>query len=267
MALLGVHQRFVEPMHAIPLEASFIGANSYQTFIRNNRGMKRREITDTEITSYNQVLLSDLSMHYVVHASYAMNPCRIDENYSETAERVIRDDLSLIGHLVGTNSYVLHPGSSLDMPWEQAIDNLSDLLHRVSNVMYNTSIGVEIMAGAGTQLLSTTDQINYFLYRNHDLPNVGLCLDTCHVFAAGMDMFQVMDRYLKYIKVIHLNGSKAGFGSKVDRHASVQGSEIPSVSIVKIAQKAAEQLPDVPMILETPSSSLLQDFEYIKMKL
>ncbi len=262
--LIGIHQGFEEPMRSIPLMADFLGAKAFQTFIRSNRGMKQRVIPEIEIMNYNQVRLADMSMHHVVHASYAMNPCRGESPYADTAERVITEDLSLIGHFVGSNSYVLHPGSSLDMGVTEALDNLVALLHKATKVMYNTSIAVEIMAGAGTQVMSDFDQIDYLLREVSDLNNVGLCYDTCHVFGAGMNLFETFVKYIDNIKVIHLNGSKAGFGSHVDRHASVRKSQIPTDSLVKIAEASVNQLPSVPIVLETPHDVLLSDLDFIK---
>lgn len=130
--------------------------------------------------------------------------------------------------------------------------------------MYNTSIAVEMMAGAGTQVLSSFEQIDYFMEKTSDIPNVGLCYDTCHVFGAGMDLLETLYRYQNHIKVIHLNGSKAGAGTHLDRHASIQNSAINTALLDAVVLTAIEILPEVPIILETPGDVILSDFEHLK---
>lgn len=263
MALVGLHQQFENPMSLIPITAKDLGAEAYQTFVRNGRNMRRREITDSEINLYNYNVINSGINNFVAHAPYAMNPCRCDDSYRRTTISIVKEDLKLLSRLSGNKYYVLHPGSSLDYPEDIALNNLCSILEEVYENVYNTKIAVEMMAGAGTQMLSTFAQIDYFLDKMTDYPMVGLCYDTCHVFGAGMDLFETLYRYKDKINVAHLNGSKAMFGTRVDRHASIRNSQIPLDLISSIAMNIDYMLPDTPMILETPESEQLLDLYYL----
>lgn len=262
--LLGIHQSLSNPMSNIPIVMEDIGATTFQIFLRNNRNCNRRQISPAEIMYYNaECLVRELST-YVVHAPYIMNLC--DEAQHDRAVSILQSDFDLMTHLCCTGRMVIHPGSHKGLNTRDALENVVKALRRLKTVDKKGIIAVETMAGAGTQVLSDYKQVELFLALCYEagLRNVGLCLDTCHLYGAGIDFEEFYQRYKDDISVIHLNGSECDFGSRKDRHASIRDSKISADYLVYFAKEVVKQSPDIPIILETPASVQVADLLYLK---
>lgn len=260
--ILGRHIRFGS-MCELVNDCLSDGLNTFQFFNRNNRNCRQREIFNYEIEMFNTTLLRGLDYPtFTIHAAYAMNPCSYDMDKCERAKQVIADDMKFLYRLAGIKNYVLHPGSSGDHSRNiHGLDNLIQILHELAPIYHGTNVAVETMAGSGTQMMCTYDQIDYLLSSCSDISNVSLCFDTCHVFAAGMNLVEAYTRYKDRVSVIHLNGSEAGRGSFVDRHASIRRSCISNSELAEFIQLIPS---NVPVILETPSSVVLEDIKWLK---
>lgn len=261
--MLGIHQAMPGNLSQIPIDAKCIGAETFQVFLRNNRNMKRRNYTMDDINAFNYNLLScDLSS-YVIHASYAMNPCTDNVEARERYVKVIREDLTMLQYMAGTPYYVLHPGSSKELSFYEAVKNLCTVLKSIVDVIGKTHIAIEFMAGAGTQIISTIEQAVYCMTLVADIPNVCLCFDTCHVFAAGCDLFEAFNALEYYTGVYHINNSLTAFGSHSDRHANITSGRIHEDVMLSLIKLIGESYPELPMILETPGNLLLDDFNLV----
>lgn len=261
--MLGIHQPLDTDLRMIPLYAKSIQADTFQIFLRNNRNMRRRTFYDADISMFNTSLLQQGIDTFVVHAPYAMNPCT---EYSEQRERVInvlKEDLLLLQKFAGTAYYVLHPGSSKDLMPMEALQNVKTCLDAIIPFMGRTRIAIEFMAGAGTQMLCIPEQIEYLMVICSEVPNLCITFDTCHVFGAGYDLDKTFERLKQYIGVVHLNNSDCAFGTHKDRHASITAGKILTEDLLDIYAKTLVLDRNVPVILETPSATLLQDLHFI----
>lgn len=260
--MIGIHQSFESNIASIPITALSLDATTFQIFIRNNRNMKRRAISKYEIDAFNVNLLQSGISTFVVHASYAMNPCTDSVEQRDRLIKVIRDDLIVMNQMAGIKYYVLHPGSSKDCDILTALNNLRNVLHLVEDVIGTVHIALEFMAGAGTQVLCTPEQIEYIMAMCYAIPNLCICFDTCHVFAAGYNVPKAYTRLRKYIGVLHLNNSKETFGSHKDRHAPLQSGLIPTWDLEEVCRDFTTMFPERPVILETPGATLFDDLKY-----
>lgn len=261
---IGIHQSFENPMSNIPLTMKEIGASTFQIFLRNNRNSKRRFISSREVQLYNYSSIISGVTSFAVHAPYIMNLC--DPLQHERILPIIQEDLRLMRDMSGSGRMVIHPGSSKYLGEVDAIKNIVSCLSSLTVPYSKGALAIETMAGAGTQMLSTYNQVNWFIYecKCAGLDNVGLCLDTCHLFGAGIDFLEFYDKYAEYVSVIHINGSVGAFGSKVDRHASIRNSQIPVDSIVQLVNDVMAYDASVPIILETPVDVQLGDLLFLK---
>ena len=259
--MLGIHQSLPKILASIPIEAKFLGTDTFQVFIRNNVNLKKRAISIDEINKFNVALLQCGISSFVVHASYAMNPC--DPNQFNRCFETMSADLNFLRYTAGQNYYVVHPGSSKDLHVLDAIDNLHKLLQKLVPYIGNTSIALEFMSGAGTQIFSNPMEVKAVIDTFSDIPNLKICFDTCHVFSAGYDIVECYDYLKDYIGVVHLNNSYALQGTHVDRHANIESGYIPSDKLLEVCKLSLNCNPSSPIILETPNSNILSDLEFL----
>ena len=247
-------------LYTIPTTTKTYGMSTFQIFLRNNRNMSRRQYPDYEIQWFNERLLSEGIYKFVIHASYAMNPCDNLERY----RKIVRDDFSLMSRMAGEQFYVLHPGSSKTQSLYAAFNNLEHFVREVTTYSPNVKIALEYMAGAGTQVISSIAQLNYVAEMFKDLSNVCFCIDTCHVYASGEDLDEVFKTVSGRVGVIHLNSSQAAKGTHVDRHANLGTGVDDLIETLKSVKRYHLKYPDVPIILETPSDGVDKDLEICK---
>lgn len=258
--MFGIHQQLDNPIGMVPYKAQQLGATTFQIFLRNNRNMKRRFFSNEEVGMFNVQLLSSGITSYVVHAPYVLNMCTDDKDKRKHYVDVIADDMKLMQRLAGVKYYVIHPGSSLELEPDVALNNVYTVLKSLTDCVGSTHISVELMAGAGTQMLRTYEQVDYLKNLCDDLHYVSFCFDTCHVFASGNDIFSTYNLLKDCVSVVHLNDSVGMFESRVDRHANLGSGCIGSDNLIEFAQHVTAHSKDIPIILETPISGQLEDY-------
>lgn len=262
--MFGIHQTLDNPLGMIPIRAKDLGATTFQIFLRNNRNMRRRFISNEEIDAFNAQLLGSGLSSYVIHAPYILNPCTGDSEKRKRYVATIASDLQLLQRMAGVKYYVLHPGSSIDLPTDIAIQNLHTVLVELSDVVGSTKIAVEWMSGAGTQVMRSYEQVTYLKYLCESLSYVTFCFDTCHVFASGNDIFSTFQLLKDCVSVVHLNDSVGMFDSKLDRHANLGSGVIGNDNLLLFAKQVHEHNADIPIVLETPANGMLEDFVKLK---
>lgn len=197
------------------------------------------------------------------HGSYLVNLGSSDPESLEKSRTTFREEIKRC-HQLGIQYLAFHPGSALKRSRVEAMDTIieSILLHSDLIKSGNTEILLESTAGQGTNIGSTFEELKYILDGiKGELSNVGICLDTCHMFAAGYDIrneesfnktFNHFDEIigLKYLKAFHVNDSKAQLGSKKDRHESLGQGYIGWKAFQILMQD--ERTKDIPKFLETP---------------
>lgn len=240
-------------------QALSIGANTFQFFTRNPRGGKAKAIDHKDIERFLSKA-SDLGIHQILaHAPYTLNPCSPDEKVREFAYNTMTDDLKRMEYIPG-NSYNFHPGSHVKQGVEKGIELIGEMLNKVLWPEQNTTVLLETMAGKGSEIGRSFEELRELLDRVELQEKVGVCLDTCHVFDSGYDIVNDLDGVLNKfdqaiglsrLKAIHLNDSIFGLGSHKDRHARIGEGKIGKEGIVRIINHPV--LRKLPFYLETPN--------------
>lgn len=244
--------------------AKSIGLPTFQIFIRNNRNSKQRDISEMDIAYFNSHLYASGITSFVVHEPYVMNPASGDAALRQKSVRMLQSDLLLLQKLFGVKYMVVHPGASTDYDRDTCMQNLFKSVRDVLPYTKGTKFCIETMAGCGTQLMSTMDDIRAFVEEFKDESDACLCLDTCHLFGAGILFDEVMD-YLKeseFKKVgpLHLNGSMHPFGSRKDRHDSVHHGYIPYDELTREIRRFQAECSNKPIVLEMPEDVIHTDW-------
>lgn len=260
---VGIHQSFYGLATAVS-DATYYGFDTFQIFTRNNRNLKSRTFMTDDYVSFNKALRESGITDYVVHAPYAMNPASCDEGIIQRTRDLIKSDMYILSNMEGNKHYVLHPGAYTDYTEEEAMKTLIETLHELKNDFKGTKISVEFMAGQGTQLLCRLDQICWLLQTCCDIPEFELCLDTCHMFGAGLIVEHVVSAINLFadksrIGVIHVNGSKCAFGSLKDRHDNIGSGLLSEEELKRQVLFLHDVAPTAPIILETPQDKQLFD--------
>lgn len=226
--------------------------------------------SDTARTYYTELnkYLKQNNMKCVVHASYTINCAQKWDFYSWWIKQfTIEIELA---NVLGAFGIVVHLGKQLDLTFEEAINNMYTSLlyvHNQTKQYKDVKILIETSTGQGSEICYKLENLSHLFrkFSTHKNKNIsdrfGLCVDTCHIFAAGYDIRNIsnikmfIDQFdeligLSNIKLLHLNDSKKDLGSKVDRHATIGYGFIGKESLKLIASMFEKM--SVPIILETP---------------
>ena len=258
---LGCHLSISKGFENIAQTAIKINANTFQFFTRNPRGGRARSVDLSDIKKMNSLLEKNNFGPIVAHAPYTLNPCSQETKNRDFASLVLQEDLILLENIPNC-FYNFHPGSHVGNGKEVGIQRTSDLLNDVITSSQKTQILIETMSGQGSEIGSSFEEIAQIIEKTHSHEKIGVCLDTCHVFAAGYDIIHHLDNVLTdfdkiigltRLKAIHLNDSLKPFGSHKDRHARIGAGEIGLFPILNIIKHPL--LKNLPFILETPNDS------------
>lgn len=259
MLTIGCHLSSAKGYEAMAKDAEKIKANTFQFFTRNPRGGKAKAIDHKDIERFLSKA-SDLGIHQILaHAPYTLNPCSPDEKVREFAYNTMTDDLKRMEYIPG-NSYNFHPGSHVKQGVEKGIELIGEMLNKVLWPEQNTTVLLETIAGKGSEIGRSFEELRELLDRVELQEKVGVCLDTCHVFDSGYDIVNDLDGVLNKfdqaiglsrLKAIHLNDSIFGLGSHKDRHARIGEGKIGKEGIVRIINHPV--LRKLPFYLETPN--------------
>lgn len=259
MLTIGCHLSSAKGYEAMAKDAEKIKANTFQFFTRNPRGGKAKAIDHKDIKRFLSKA-SDLGIHQILaHAPYTLNPCSPDEKVREFAYNTMTDDLKRMEYIPG-NFYNFHPGSHVKQGVEKGIELIGEMLNKVLWPEQNTTVLLETMAGKGSEIGRSFEELRELLDRVELQEKVGVCLDTCHVFDSGYDIVNDLDGILNKfdqaiglsrLKAVHLNDSIFGLGSHKDRHARIGEGKIGKEGIVRIINHPV--LRKLPFYLETPN--------------
>lgn len=244
-------------------EAAFtINADTFQFFARNPRGSKAKELDLADTEAMKQYLLQKCFGPILVHAPYTLNPASDNPDTREFAAIAMRDDLYRVQKM-GIALYNLHPGSHVGQGLEKGIRLTADLLNAIIPNDFNGTVLLETMSGQGSEIGSTFQELKEILDLIDKKDKIGVCFDTCHVFAAGYDIVSNLDSVLtefdkviglQMLKYVHLNDSKFECGMHKDRHAAIGEGVIGLDGVKEIVNHPA--LRDLPFCLETPHETM-----------
>ncbi len=241
-------------------EAISYGANAFMFYTGAPQNTIRKEI-DEELTKEAKDLMSanDIDINNVIcHAPYIINLANnTDENKYNFSITFLKNEIKRC-ETIGIKYIVLHPGSSVGLDRNLALDNIIFALNKIITPDTQITVLLETMAGKGTELGRNLEEVAYIINGINNKDKIGVCLDTCHLNDAGYNMAS-FDEFLlefdkivglKYVKCIHINDSKNILGSHKDRHENIGFGSLGFDTIYKIITN--ETLKDIPKILETP---------------
>ena len=219
MLNIGCHLSTTKGFKNMGKEALSIGANTFQFFTRNPRGGKAKDIDEKDINGLLEIMKENNFAKILAHAPYTLNGCSADENTRKFATEMMADDLVRMEYLPN-NLYNFHPGSHVKQGVDVGIDYIVEMLNTVLKPEQTTTVLLETMAGKGTEIGRSFEEIAEIINRVELKDHLGVCLDTCHVYDAGYDIVNDLDNVLEEfdriigldrLKAIHLNDSKNPF--------------------------------------------------------
>ena len=258
MGYFGCHLSSTGGYCAMVETACGIGANTFAFFTRNPRGSRAKEENPADAAAAVKLLQERSFGKLVAHGAYTMNLCTADAEARAFAAGVLEDDLRRMAAVPG-NFYNFHPGSHVGQGAETGIAQIADALKKAMSHGYPVTVLLETMAGKGSEIGGSFRQLRQIMdaVGSEDL---GVCLDTCHVYDGGYDIVHDLDGVLAEfdavigldrLKALHLNDSKNPYGSHKDRHACLGDGSLGLETFRRIVNHPL--LRDKPMILETPN--------------
>ena len=257
MLTIGCHLSSADGFLSMGKEAISINANTFQFFTRNPRGFKSKNLDVSDCESFNKYWKEHDGKMIVAHAPYTLNPCSADERVRELAHMIMSDDLQRLEHINGVY-YNFHPGSHVKQGVEVGTTYIVNLLNEILTPTQSTIVLLETMAGKGSEIGKTFEELKAIIDRVDHSEKLGVCLDTCHLNDAGYDMSnfdEYLDRFDQEIGIdrigcIHINDSKNPISSHKDRHENIGFGTIGFDNLINIIYN--KRIEKVPKILETP---------------
>ena len=259
MIKIGSHLSISKGYLNMAKEATKMNANTFAFFTRNPRGGSARKLDLEDIERFNEYLKENNFEKLVAHAPYTMNLASSDEKTREFAKMAMKEDIERM-ELIPNNYYNFHPGSHVKQGAEKGIELIAELLNVVIFETMTTTILLETMAGKGTEVGRSFEELKQIIDKVELKDKIGVCLDTCHVSDGGYDITNDLDFVLSEfdriigidkLKALHLNDSKNPLGAHKDRHEKIGDGYLGIDTFKKIVNHP--YLKTLPMILETPN--------------
>ncbi len=270
MKYIGAHVAVEGGVASAPLNARAIGAGAFALFTRNPSRWKSDPLLPSEIDEFkrNCEECGYTSAQILPHDSYLINLGAKDPKKLFLSRTAFLDEMQRCEQL-GLTMLNFHPGSHLnEMTEEECLDRIAGSINKTLDLTSGVKAVIENTAGQGSNLGYTFEQIAHIIDKVEDKERVGVCIDSCHAFAAGYDlatpegykaMWENFDRIIgmKYLSGMHLNDSKKGLGSRVDRHESMGAGTIGRGFFEMLM--ADPRMDNIPLILETPNMEIWRE--------
>ncbi len=276
--IIGAHMSIADGIMNSLEQTVAMEANALQIFGGSPRTSKRKKNYPNNYLKKCNQYIKDNKLYIVIHSAYIVNIAKpVRENLS--ALESVKIDMELVAQLGNEFGVVVHIGKMLKQNEEEAMKNMFDSIKWIiQNTPQNSYLILENPAGQGTEMLhNLKDMVDFYM----DIPKiyrkrVRVCIDTCHLFAAGQDA-ENQEEFLKSLKknlkllrencdvsCFHLNDSKSALGSRVDRHEDLGYGEIDKKILKTVIRYANKN--SVPMILETPGNhkSIEQQIDMVR---
>lgn len=268
---IGAHLSCSKGYENMAWEAASIGANTFQFFTRNPRGGKAKPIDPEDVSAFNKAA-EEVGIEVILaHAPYTLNPAAAKDETRQFAIDTLADDLERMESTPG-QLYNMHPGAHVGQGAEVGIEKIADAINQVLKPNHSTTLLLETMAGKGTEVGRSFEELAAIIDRVELDGQVGVCLDTCHIWDGGYDIVGDLDGVLAEfdrvigldrLRAIHLNDSKNDRESHKDRHEVIGGGNIGLDALARVT--AHPQLRDLPFFLETPHDKVAEYADEIKM--
>ena len=263
MKFFGAHVSAAGGVENAPRNAGKIGATAFALFTKNQRQWSAAPLTAAQIGGFGAACaeLGYAPAQILPHDSYLINLGHPEPEALAKSRGAFFDEMARCEAL-GLDRLNFHPGSHLNrIAPERSLDLVAESINLALDRTRGVTAVIENTAGQGSNLGSSFEQLAYLIERVEDRSRVGVCIDTCHAFAAGYDLrtaeacdrtFAEFDRIVgfRYLRGMHLNDAMKPLGSRVDRHAQLGEGQIGTECFRYIARDA--RFDDMPLILETP---------------
>ena len=259
MIYIGCHLSVTNGYEAMGRQMTEFGGNTFAWFTRNPRGGKAKDIDEADVKKLQAILQEEKFGKLVAHASYTMNLCSAKEETRANGLDMLKQDFQRMEQ-VPNQLYNFHPGSHTGQGAEVGIKQIADGLNESLWPEMKTTVLLETMAGKGSEVGKTFEELREIIDRTTLNEKLGVCLDTCHIWDGGYDIVNDLDGVLtkfdkiiglERLKAIHFNDSKNECGAAKDRHEKLGQGCIGMEAMKRIALHPALQ--NLPFILETPN--------------
>ncbi|MEL7834744.1 deoxyribonuclease IV [Fodinibius sp. Rm-B-1B1-1] len=265
MKYVGAHVSAAGGVENVPKRAHDIGAKAFALFTKNQRRWEGPPLTKENIEGFKEACAEfGYTMDQVMpHDSYLINLGHPEEKQLQKSRNAFLDELQRCEQL-GIRLLNFHPGNHLDkMSVEDCLDRNAESLNWALDKTSGVTAVIENTAGQGTSVGFRFEYLARIIDGVEDKSRVGVCIDTCHAFAAGYDLSteegfrQMVDEFesmigIEYLKGIHLNDSQKPLGSRLDRHDNIGEGKIGLKGFELLMNDP--RFDDIPMILETPNT-------------
>lgn len=262
MINIGSHLSIAKGYYKAAQVATDIGANTFQFFTRNPRGGSVKKLDMEDISAFSTHITRHQFAPILAHAPYTMNLCAEKTTTAEFAESVFVEDLERL-EKTPCSLYNFHPGSHTGQGEAVAIKKVVEVLSKHNTGQWQSKILLETMSGKGTEIGYTFEQLKSIIDGVDYNDNIGVCMDTCHIYSAGYDIVTdlegVLEKFdniigLDRLYAIHLNDSLTPFASRKDRHAEIGMGTIGMAAILAFISHPA--ITNLPILLETPLDNM-----------
>jgi deoxyribonuclease IV len=262
---IGAHVSIAGGAENAPLNAQALGANAFALFVKNQRQWKAKPLSDENIQGFKQNLaLTGIAVnHIVAHDSYLINLGHPDRAALKKSRDAFLEEVRRCQQL-GVTCINIHPGSHLRVISEdKCLQRIADSINQTLEKTFSVKILLENTAGQGSNMGHRFEQLATIISQIQDQTRIGVCLDTCHTFAAGYDLrtpetyshtWKAFDTIVgrSYLCALHINDAKTDFNSHVDRHAPIGQGKLGINAFTLLVRDTTLQ--HLPFILETPDS-------------
>jgi deoxyribonuclease-4 len=267
--LLGAHCSIGGGLHTAFDRAEEIKSNVMQIFTQNSRQWKSTKLNKEQVQIYKIRAKKSNVKTVISHDSYLINLCSRNKSILKKSKEAFKEEILRCNEL-GIHHLVFHPGSHLGAGEDYGINIIAESLNRLhqnTNECKVISI-LETTAGQGTNIGFKFEHLRSIIDLIEDKSRIGVCVDTCHIFAAGYEIrnakdyektFKEFDEIigLKYLKVFHLNDSKGDLNSRLDRHEHIGKGKLGKAAFGFILKDS--RFIKIPKIIETPKSEDLHE--------
>lgn len=260
MIYIGAHLSASKGFFSMGEQALEIGADTFAFFTRNPRGGKAKKLDRADAQALMELMEEHHFGKIVAHAPYTMNLCSDKPDIRRFAEDVLTEDMDRMEATPG-QYYNFHPGSHVGQGADTATSMITGALNRAMFEGMTTTVLLETMAGKGTEVGRSFEEIRKIIDGVKLQGQIGVCLDTCHVWDGGYDILDGLDNVLEEfdrviglerLKAVHINDSKNCMGARKDRHECIGLGQIGLDGLEAVATHPLLQ--GRPFILETPNT-------------
>lgn len=274
--LIGAHTSAAGGAYKAVLEGASIGATTIQLFTANQKRWTGKAITEKDIELFQQALDKTGIQQVMSHAGYLINLGSPNTDVRKKSEKAFVDEIERCLDL-GLSFLNFHPGAALKEDRTLCLDRICENIIKTSDLFVDDSLCLllETTAGQGSTIGYCFEELAYIVEKTTRHVPIGVCIDTCHIFAAGYDIrtFETWELTLKefqktigmsYLRAFHLNDSMMPWGSRKDRHEALGEGEIGMKSFEFLMRHKTTR--EIPKYLETPGGCKLWDKEIWKLR-